>query len=437
MAAERKQVVSRRTFLAASAATMTGIPAACGTPAEKGPTSQAVQKPASIVYTQWGGAPIFELIDKANNTYMQRFPQIKIRTEQNPTDYMNKILTQITAGTAPDLMLMADRDLPVVTGANGFENLTPYVAKTRSFKRDDYFPVGLANSTLRGNLYALPDVIDVDMLFYNKALFAEAGVRPPSANWTWEDHLHAARAIHREKAGTQFFGVAAYNSDWPSWVFANGGSIFDGEGKRFLLDRPEAIEALEWVGDLRSKHKVVIEDPQKELGVDMTNSFGTGRVGMLHAEGWQFKYYRNPTLDWQATLLPKHPKTGKVIPLGYVLSIGIFTQSKEKEAAWHWLPWWEGIEGWDVKIAAGWDKLPTIKQAATKKAWLVDVEGADRNKKAYVDSALIAKGYPITKNIPEALTAIGRELGAGWRGEKSFRVLVTGMADQINAILAR
>ncbi|MGH2370943.1 MAG: ABC transporter substrate-binding protein, partial [Chloroflexota bacterium] len=410
--------------------------AACGARDGGAPGAPSAREPASIVYTQWGGAPIFEVIDKANATYMQRFPHITIRTEQNPDDYLDKMLTQIAAGTAPDLMLMTDRNLPLVAGA-GFEALDPYVSKTRSFKREAYFPIGLSAGTLGGKLYSLPDVIDVDLIFYNERLFAEAGVRPPAATWTWEDNLAAARAIHRDKGGTQLYGIAAYNSAWQSWVYSNGGLIVDEQGRRFLLDRAEAVEALEWLGDLRNRHQVVLDDPQAAVGVNMTNSFGTNRVGMIYAEGWQFKYYRDQALDWRATVLPRSPKTGKAVPHGYVLGIGLYSQSKAKDAGWHWLSWWEGVEGWDAKIAAGWDKLPTVKEAATRKAWLIDVEGADRNKQAYVDSALVAKGYPITKQISEAVDLIGQELGPAWKGEKSFKAVTTAMAGPVNAILAK
>ncbi|MBI3970300.1 MAG: sugar ABC transporter substrate-binding protein [Chloroflexi bacterium] len=437
MATNLSSTLSRRAFWRSGGAAVPLALAACGARDEGAAAPQSAAKPASIVYTQWGGNPIFELIDKANATYMQRFPQVKIRTEPNPDNYLDKMLTQIAAGTAPDLMLMTDRNLPLVAAGEGFENLDPYAAKTRSFKRDAYFPIGLTAGTLGGKLYSLPDVIDVDMVFYNRALFKEMGVKLPTATWTWDDLLNAAKAIHRDRGGTPLYGIAAHSGHWPSWVMSNGGAIFDEQGKRFLLDKPEAVDALQWLGDLGNRHQVVLDDAKKALGVDTTNSFGTSRVGMIFAEGWQFKYYRDPALDWQATMLPRSPKTTKVVPHGYVLGIGIHGQSKAKDAAWHWLSWWEGVEGWDAKIAAGWDKLPTAKQAATKKEWLIDVEGADRNKQAYVESALIAKGYPITKHTSEAIDAIGKDLGPAWKGEKTFKAVTTAMAEQINGILAK
>ncbi|MGH2369796.1 MAG: hypothetical protein ACRDI2_16570, partial [Chloroflexota bacterium] len=74
---QRQPALSRRTLLGTGGLGTSGVAgavllAACVARDGGAPGAPSAREPASIVYTQWGGAPIFEVIDKANATYMQR-----------------------------------------------------------------------------------------------------------------------------------------------------------------------------------------------------------------------------------------------------------------------------------------------------------------------------------------------------------------------------
>ena len=43
-----------------------------------------------------------------------------------------------------------------------------------------------------GSVYGFPRDISVEVLYYNKDIFDEAGVAYPDDTWTWDDFLAAA-----------------------------------------------------------------------------------------------------------------------------------------------------------------------------------------------------------------------------------------------------
>jgi multiple sugar transport system substrate-binding protein len=55
-----------------------------------------------------------------------------------------------------------------------------------------FFPQLMEPMRVGDQVFVLPVSVDPVMLFYNVAMFAEKGVAPPTADWTWDDLLEAA-----------------------------------------------------------------------------------------------------------------------------------------------------------------------------------------------------------------------------------------------------
>src|SRR3954453_15748901 len=56
----------------------------------------------------------------------------------------------------------------------------------------------MANYQVDGKTYAIPYRQDSWVLYYNKALFAKAGVQTPDGSWTWEAYAAAAKDLTGE-----------------------------------------------------------------------------------------------------------------------------------------------------------------------------------------------------------------------------------------------
>ncbi|PKO23507.1 MAG: hypothetical protein CVU38_03735 [Chloroflexi bacterium HGW-Chloroflexi-1] len=92
-------------------------------------------------------------------------------------------------------------------------DLTPFVEMS-GFPLDDFSPAALAPLTQEGKLWGAPLTLDVVVVvFYNKALFDEAGVPYPQDGWTWDDFLVKARSLTRGEGEKKQYGFLSWF--WP------------------------------------------------------------------------------------------------------------------------------------------------------------------------------------------------------------------------------
>ena len=73
--------------------------------------------------------------------------------------------------------------------------LTDYVEKA-GLDLSDFHQIAIDALTVDGELWALPqDLSPRNLLYYNKAMFDEAGIPYPTADWTLDDLVEAAKAL--------------------------------------------------------------------------------------------------------------------------------------------------------------------------------------------------------------------------------------------------
>ena len=65
-------------------------------------------------------------------------------------------------------------------------NLSPFLEAADDLSLDDYYPQLLTSFTAQGQTWGLPADVTPFVIEYNTALFASAGVAPPSSDWTWD-----------------------------------------------------------------------------------------------------------------------------------------------------------------------------------------------------------------------------------------------------------
>src|SRR5208283_3532287 len=80
-----------------------------------------------------------------------------------------------------------------------------YAVRNQAMALDDIldrkrFSSGAAAAgTYKGKLYSMPEATSSQLLFYNRALFKQAGIEPPAADvtkrWTWEQVVEAGRKM--------------------------------------------------------------------------------------------------------------------------------------------------------------------------------------------------------------------------------------------------
>ncbi len=256
-------------------------------------------------------------------------PDILVKYEPIPADYWAKIKTMVGSGTEPDIYYMDIFQFPFFAQQGVLQPLDEYMAAA-GVSRDEFLDTLINAFTFEGKTYGIPKDFNTLALFYNKDLFAEAGVEEPTNDWTWEDLKAAAQKI-TEATGVAGFSVPPDPGRFPIFVFQNGGQIMNEDFTDTLIDSPEAIEAGEFYTGARAEGWAII--PQ-DVGVGWQGeAFGKGDVAMVLEGGWMVPYLTNqfPDRNYGAV----HPPAGPVGEgnLVFTVAYSVSVNSKNPEAA--------------------------------------------------------------------------------------------------------
>jgi multiple sugar transport system substrate-binding protein len=127
-----------------------------------------------------------------------------VLTETANGEAVTKLSTAIRAGSPPDLIGLNDIDMPVFSHEGAFMNLTKYVDALPY--KSSLSPGHLALATYKGQYYGTPYLADLSVLWYNKKLFAKAGISSPPANFA--DILTDAKKVQALGSGISGFSFA-------------------------------------------------------------------------------------------------------------------------------------------------------------------------------------------------------------------------------------
>ncbi len=198
-------------------------------------------------------------------------------------DLQTRIQTAITSGSGPDVLNIGNTWAASLQATGAF---LPYdsAAMTAIGGKDKFVPTALATGGAPGK-----DVTSVPLyglaygLYYNKAMFAAAGVNPPT---TWEEMVAAAKKLTDPAKGTYGFALAA-GSYTENVHFAfingaqNGAEWFDKSGKPTFTSDGNVQGVLRYL-DLMQKDKVVNpSNVQYDNGTKAVNDFATKKVAMI------------------------------------------------------------------------------------------------------------------------------------------------------------
>lgn len=301
-----------------------------------------------------------ELMRSLLDKFERQNPGVKVRFQQLSWDYgLEKIIAAIAAGNAPDLCELGTDWVPQFAASGVLKELTDAVApvKNRFLLWEP--------ATYRDRVYGVPWLAGTRILFYNRALFAQAGLDPDRPPATWEELLASAKAIRALAPGIYGFGihVAEPYAPWQEFlpfVWGNGGQILDPDWKQCLLDQPPVLEALKFYQSLKP-YSLVERQPQ------VNQFFAEGRLGIQISGSWNLALIprMNPTLNYGIGLLPR-PSAAHGSPAGFAGGeiLVALKGSKHPEAALKLALFLAEEEQAMAIVEAQRNIIPTVKAAA-------------------------------------------------------------------------
>lgn len=304
-------------------------------------------------------APYFEDVKKA---FEAENPGITVKFEVVPWDVLlQKLTTDISAGTNADLSIIGTRWLIDFVQQGIAE---PLDSRMDSAFKDRFIETFLSPSILDGKTYGLPIAASARAMYYNKDIFAKAGIDNPPADW----EALKADAVKIKALGGETYGFGLQGKEIETDVYyyynmwSHGTEILNKDGTSGL-STAGALEAAKF-------YKSLIDEGLTQPGVtsyareDVQNLFKQGKVGMMITAPFLSTQIKEeaPNLKYGVAAIPAGP-TGARGTYGVTDSVVMFQNSKNKDEAWKLLDFLFQKE-WRAKFTQGEGFLPVNKEEA-------------------------------------------------------------------------
>jgi len=361
--------------------------------------------------------------------FNEEHSDIEIVYEPTGGNYQDKVTLRIASGTVD--IFWAGVSIPEFAEAGLLLPLQSFLeAEPETIQ--DMLEGFIEDSTYEGQLWAIPKDGSALNIYYNKCLFDKAGLVVPDPEWDWDSFLAYARKLTKRSAADSFAQLGYHFTEgWTypmgAWILSNGGSFLDGNGEKCVLDKPEAIEALDFIRSLLHEHEVA--------SISMPSlSFYNGNIGMMTSGfwNWQALNSNDNVTEWDVARLPRG-KAGSISPI-WGEGFAIAATTDHPREAWEAIKFLAGKEAQLIR-AADRQSLPSLLPVLQSET-LFPYDGM-YNYDAWVYSALNSRLLTWGREPNRCQQIISGELWPVWAGEESVRNAVARIKDQIDAIYSK
>lgn len=299
-------------------------------------------------------------LEQSLKDFMASHPNIEVKHVYLPRNQLvQRVLSQVLTNTLPDIVFADNPWVRQWAEAGVFKDITPLVEQWGQW--EDFYPGTRDACTYEGKVYALQLTTNNLALFYNKEMFKEAGISGPPK--TWDEIMEVSSIITKKLNGVYGLAFSAWDDEECTWQFEP--FLWSNKGSLLELDKPEAIEALQFWTDMVSKGY----SPRDVLNwrqQDVTQQFVNEKVAMIVMGPWELgSQLKDADIDFGIVPIPV-PKAGynPVSPMGgecFGMSSSI--KPEKVEAAWELIKYLVSPQHMaDFTVAAG--LVPTRGSAA-------------------------------------------------------------------------
>jgi len=405
---------------------------------------EATPKPVEAVtirYGMWINSPTEEKLNAGYiDLFEERFPHVTVDRMFMPGGkYWEKILTLGAGGDLPEMFGVSSMYFTNLVLNGLLTPLRPLIDADPDFSMDDYSPSSFQprHQLCHGQPYVLPMGGSPYVMFFNKTLFEQAGLKTPieyeeEGNWDWTTYLEVSQALTKGEGGERQFGTQAHVG-WSlvsDWIKSNGGETFSEDLRECLMDSPEAVEAVQFQADLLNKHQVAPSPAvQEAFGGNM---FLGGKQAMVRNGIWFCAGCRTiKDFEWSCAHYPKAPGGGReyfFMPHGY----GIATSTREdrREAAWEFCKFMTGdvVEKTFVESA---QRMPHRKKTFEYMLKASPIP----NVKVFVEPLDSAYALPLSTKYSEWNRAFNAELDLVVNDEETAKEALDKIVPQVSEIV--
>ncbi|PWI17917.1 ABC transporter substrate-binding protein [Streptomyces sp. Act143] len=323
--------ISRRILATAATAAVLLPLSACGSgdDSSSGDASGKVQ--GDITFQTWNLRANFKsYFEGVISDFEKQYPGTHVKWVDQPAEgYADKLSAQAAGGTLPDVVNVSP-DLAAPLAKAGLA-MDLDKDKAAAKYKGEYLPGAWASSQMPGlsGTYAFPWYLNTGPLFYNKALFKEAGLNPDQPPKTYAELFTDGLEIAKRTDGK----VATLANVPTIEDFGRYGvPLMNKQGTAFSFNDAKGVELL---GKYKELYDAKALDPQALTATPESSGqkFLTGAVAMNPGSALDLKNFKTqaPTLYKNIGITDQITSTGHVNM--YVQNIMVNAQSQQKPAA--------------------------------------------------------------------------------------------------------
>lgn len=267
-------------------------------------------------------------------------------------DYFAKVALSLqSADTAPDIVCEDTFQLPSDVAAGYLADLSGYLADFEEWNNGTFYGALVDGVTYEdGSVYGIPYCTDTRGLWYNKEVFALAGIETPWQPKTWQDVLDACATIKEKCPDVVPFwcnsgvatGEATSMQTYEMLLYGTGEQLLD-ENDKWIVSSENILGSLEFINSIYSNgygpslSKVLNGEagntaareymPNAKLGITLDGYWMTGNYKENGAAPWA-EY--EDVLDIAAMPTSEGQEPGSItMSGGWALSIPELSDSKD------------------------------------------------------------------------------------------------------------
>lgn len=319
--------------------------------------------PESMRFSSWQSSPTEErLIRECLQDFRVKHPEVEFKYEPIPGNYSEKIQLMLGTHIAPDLFWLKGYTSPSYLSFDVLQPLDGFISRDTAFDLNDFFPVFRDAFKKDGHYYGMAKDFNTYVFFYNKKMFADAGIDTVPHNWEALKAFSTRLTLDSNGDGkTDQYGLViepVVEMVMP-FVFQNEGAFHDSAGELQINEEP-FLQALEFYISLyRDGLATIPSDVGSGWNGDV---FGRGHAAMAISGGWLIPYLQEnyPDLEYGVTFLPAGKRKAT---LAFSTAYVIPKDAKYPEDAWKLLSYLAGKEGMQKWTALGL-AMPTRQSVA-------------------------------------------------------------------------
>lgn len=309
-----------------------------------------------------------DTIKMCANEYQKDHPNVNIEVESYPFEQLFEVI-EVKMGSGSSDFDLISVDQPLVSAYSFRKYLLPLNNFTDADKNK------MANSsvmagTYKGKLMAAPLSTSSQILFYNKKLLAQAGVKAPSSDiknrMTWEGIASDSQKVVKKlnsngKSGIWGFMFDQVSSTYQTLPLPNsaGGKDIGSDGVTVdgIINSPAWVKACKFYYDLFNTYKV---SPKGVKSTESAQYFASGKCAYFVGGTWNISNFEKAkNLDYGVA---PHPyfKGGKVVTPTGSWHLGVNANSKHPKEAADFVKFMTIGKGNDIWIKYGID-MPSKK----------------------------------------------------------------------------